>query len=121
MIYATISGFLAKDPVKKVSNNGTNYVLLTIPSNYGSGDNVKTIWTTLMVFDLDKYKKFLSILKKGSYIHAQVTIIENNGYVSNKDGSIMSDLKCIVNALSFGAKSNQAETKPSIADTIANF
>lgn len=110
-------GRLGRDPECKITQSGKSVCLFTLATDTGYGDNKKTDWHNITVFDkaADNCAKFL---RKGSPVYVEGRI-SYDAY--EKDGIKHTTTKIIANTVLFIATSKvNAQAPPGYQQTFSD-
>ena len=91
-------GRLGKDPEVRASSAGKQFCNMTLATDSGFGDNKKTDWHNIVVFD-KQAENCGRYLKKGSLIYVEGRISYDK--YNDKDGQVRYTTRIIANSIQF--------------------
>jgi len=104
----SITGRIAKDVALRYSEQGLAVLNLTIPDNYGTGDNKKTAWFDVTFFG-KQAETIAQYFQKGSNIVISGRITEAHAYLTKADNQPAAVIR--VKGNSFGFVDSKQEEK----------
>lgn len=102
----TLIGRLGRDAQKRVTQNNTSFITMTVAANSRFKGAEKTTWYDVMAFNVERYEKMLPYLTKGS----SVVVVGEVDLSTEKseNGNVYLRASVVADSIDFNSGSSQS-------------